>query len=75
MLGVCSCRYQPDKKTGASDWRFRHVKQFKELKDFNMGEFSKGVLNMGVLNMGEFNINIKKFNTYDSYDEDFYTYK
>ena len=55
--------------------RCRHVKQFKELKDFNMGEFSKGVLNMGVLNMGEFNINIKKFNTYDSYDEDFYTYK
>ena len=46
------------------------MKQFKELKDFNMGEFSKGVLNMG-----EFNINIKKFNTYDSYDEDFYTYK
>ena len=70
MLGVCSCRYQPDKKTGASDLRCRHVKQFKELKDFNMGEFSKGVLNMG-----EFNINIKKFNTYDSYDEDFYTYK
>ena len=49
------------------------MKQFKELKDFNMGESSMGVLNMGVLNMGEFNI--KKFNTYDSFDEDFYTYK
>jgi hypothetical protein len=73
LLGVCSCRYQPDKKTGSSDWRCRHVKQFKELKDFNMGESSMGVLNIGVLNMGEFNI--KKFNTYDSFDDDFYTYK
>ena len=49
------------------------MKQFKELKDFNMGESNMGVLNMGVLNMGEFNI--KKFNNYDSFDEDFYTYK
>jgi hypothetical protein len=65
---VCSCRYQPDKKTGDSDWRCRHMKQFKELKDFNMGEFS-----MGLLNMGQFNI--KKFNNYDSFDQDFYTYK
>ena len=64
MLGVCSCRYQPDKKTGASDWRCRHMKQFKELKDFNMGEFS-----MGVLNMGEFNI--KKLINHDSFNEDF----
>ena len=46
------------------------MKQFKELKDFNMGEFSMGVLNMGVLNMGEFNI--KKFNNYDSFDDVFF---
>jgi hypothetical protein len=45
-----------------SDWRCRHMKQFKELKDFHMGEFSMWVLNKGVLNMGEFNI--KKFNNY-----------
>jgi hypothetical protein len=65
--------YQPYKKTGASDWRCRHMKQFKEVKDFNRGEFSMGVLTMGVLNMGEFSI--KKFNNYDSFVEDFYTYK
>ena len=56
---MCSCRYHPDKKTGASDWRCRHLKQFNELKDFYKG----------VLNMGEFNI--KKLINYDSFNEDF----
>ena len=52
------CRFQPDKKTVASEWRCRHMNQFKEFNDFNMGV-----------------LNIKKFNNYDSFDEDFYTYK
>ena len=80
-----SCRYQPDKEIGASDWRhmkqfsdWKHMKQFKVIQVFYMGYSTQNVvLSMGCSTMGVqkgvFNIN--KLENSDSFNEDFYTNK